>query len=310
MNASLPWYMDESRFEGKLRSIPDETVRAHARFFVENGYVVIRESISQATCDEVLDSFRRVEAKHRKMFDSQKDGHGHYPRIVNLHLSLPVLTRLFHENHQALAVQDAMFESETSLYTSLFYERGSAQSIHRDTPYFCTQPRYRYFGMWVALEDVDLDNGPLEVIPRGHLLKELDVEAIALQHFERLDQVPNDSSKLWDHYQNGVVEQSRAQGLQALKVPVKRGDTILWHPQLPHGGAEIRDIRRTRFSLVMHTTPVGVPVYPHKVFFNPQMQVSDKAGWEYQACGTRRFARHSQVSFAHRVDLNPDQLSL
>ena len=31
-------------------------------------------------------------------------------------------------------------KARTSLYTSLFYETGSEQPIHRDTPLFCTRP--------------------------------------------------------------------------------------------------------------------------------------------------------------------------
>jgi hypothetical protein len=34
-------------------------------------------------------------------------------------------------------------------------------------------------------------------------------------------------------------------------------------------------------SLVMHTTPLGVPVYDHNVFFNPSRAFNDKAPWGY-----------------------------
>ncbi len=93
---------------------------------------------------------------------------------------MPSLLKLFTENKAALEFQDLLYQQETVLYTSLFYERGSAQDLHRDTPYFSTRPEYRYFGMWVALEDVDAQNGPLMVAPGGHLLDELDREAMAL----------------------------------------------------------------------------------------------------------------------------------
>ena len=81
---------------------------------------------------------------------------------------------------------------------------------------------------------------------------------------------------------------------------MNKGDTIIWHPQAPHGGAEILDLKRTRYSLVMHTTPLGVPVYHHNVFFYPSRPASDKAPWQYVEQSGRRYADFRDVSFGHQ----------
>jgi ectoine hydroxylase-related dioxygenase (phytanoyl-CoA dioxygenase family) len=185
------------------------------------------------------------------------------------------------------------------LYTSLFYERGSAQEVHRDTPVFVTRPEYRYFGTWVALEDTDPDNGPLVVVRGGHLLPEIDREGIARSFCANLDDVPALSNDMWVSYQHEVAAQCARAGLGTDPVCAKMGDTIIWHPQAPHGGAPIRDLRRTRFSLVMHSTPLGVPVYRQDVFFNPSKPVSDRAPWNYVSRGRRRYADFREISFGH-----------
>jgi len=100
-------------------------------------------------------------------------------------------------------------------------------------------------------------------------------------------------------YQRSVAAQCRSVGLASEPLCVQKGDTIIWHPQAPHGGAEIRDLTRTRYSLVMHTTPLGVPVYHQDVFFNPSKQVSDRAPWQYVYAGTRRYADFREISFGH-----------
>lgn len=95
--------------------------------------------------------------------------------------------------------------------------------------------------MWVALEDVDEDNGPVMVMESGHRLAELDREEIATKLFGAPDRTPAHSDELWVTYQNRVTEIGRELGVPVKTVPVKKGSTILWHPQLPHGGAPIRD---------------------------------------------------------------------
>ena len=80
-------------------------------------------------------------------------------RVVNLHLAVDAMTRLLTDN-PAIDVCDRFLGEPTTLYTSLYYERGSEQSLHRDTPVFCTSPGERYMGVWTALDAVDESNGP------------------------------------------------------------------------------------------------------------------------------------------------------
>jgi hypothetical protein len=38
----------------------------------------------------------------------------------------------------------------------------------------------------------------------------------------------------------------------------KKGDVLIWHGDLMHGGAPIQDFTRTRLSLIAHLMPLGV----------------------------------------------------
>jgi ectoine hydroxylase-related dioxygenase (phytanoyl-CoA dioxygenase family) len=297
---AVPWYMDEARIADKLRTVTDPELYQYAFVFLRDGYVVIPNSVAPEACDEILAEFRATEARNGHLFSPHLDSDGHYPRMINMHLAVPGLRRLFHENRMALALQDLLFGSETVLYTSLFYERGSGQDIHRDTPYFCTRPEYRYFGMWVALEDVDEANGPLMAFTGGHQIAEVDREAMATELFGSPDDAPAMSDLSWNAYQTRVADECRAANLELVTLPVSKGSTILWHPQLPHGGAPIADFSRTRFSLVMHTTPENTPVYYQDAFFNPNKPLPTAAGWSYLEDGGRRFADHGIVGFNHK----------
>lgn len=305
----LPWFMEHNARESLGRRECPPQIRPIVESFLDKGYAIIPGSLSADACDTLVERFRRFERDNADKLSPFIGADGHYPRLVNIHLAMTELFETFSRNPQALAVQDFLFDAETCLYTSLFYERGSAQPLHRDTPYFCTRPEYRYFGMWVALEDVDEDNGPLMALEGGHLIGELDRAAIAREVLGPGVPVPTDSQQLWDAYQAGVKRQGEALGLNVCTLPVKKGTTIIWHPQLPHGGAPIRDIKRTRFSFVMHTTPEGAPVYHHHAFFAPETPFPERAPWRYETRDGRKYARHPRVSFGHQVDYAPQELA-
>jgi phytanoyl-CoA hydroxylase len=280
----------------------DPLVKGHALEVIAKGYTVIRGAIPAELCRDTIAAFRRFEQANPTISGAHRDANGHLPRLVNLHCAMPELLPLFTRNTVWLAVEDLLFGAPTALYTSLFYEVGSQQPLHRDSPVFATRPEYLYFGSTVYLEPSDDGNGCLEVMQGGHLMPEIDREALALRRFGALDKIPGMDGDAWMEYQNTVVEAGRARRLTVKKLHAQAGDSLIWHPQLPHGGTPIRDAARTRFSLVMHTTPVGVPVYHQNVFFAPSLPFSDKPAWSYREVEGRQIAE-----FGHGVGFGNDR---
>lgn len=280
-------------------SSADATIKSHALDVVTKGYTVIKGAVPRPACDRAIAGFRAFERANEGIFAENRDPHGHYPRIINLHTVFRDLAPLFTRNKTWLAVQDLLFGAPTALYTSIFYETGSQQPLHRDTPVFSTRPEYLYFGNTIYLEPAGEENGCLEVLEGGHTLPELDREAMALRRYGSLEDIPSLDKDIWIEYQDTVTAQGLARGLQIKKLHVEAGDTLIWHPQLPHGGSPVKDSRRTRFSWVIHTTPVGVPVYHQNVFFNPKREFSTTPPWGYVDYDGRQIAdmRPNGVAF-------------
>jgi hypothetical protein len=280
----------------RTQSMPlDPVVQGHLDHLRNEGFAHISGGLPAGLVEATLASVKEVLARNAPIFGPHIDADGHYPRLINLHILHQPLLNLFSRNPIALAVQDAFFGEPSAIYTSLYFERGTAQPIHRDTPYFTTRPEYRYLGVWVALEDATEQNGCLQLVRRGHLVPELDRERIALEQFAKLDDVPPDSEALWDSYQAKVLASCLERGLTVERLPVRAGDVIIWHPQLPHGGCAIADISRTRHSFVMHVTPEGTPVYQQNVFFNPKKKVRDHASWSYGQHAGRKYVSDDHV---------------
>ena len=275
-------------------------IEEHYEQLMRDGVAVIRAGFDDDRIQRLREDFNRFVDLNSEIFEPHRDSDGHFPRIINLHLGFQNLMDLFCDNEVALGVQDKFFGATSSVYTTLYYERGSAQDIHRDSPYFCTRPEGNYLGVWVALEDAGEENGCLEVIKKGHLLPELNREELATKLFGSLNKVPAASDELWGLYQGELKQQYEQAGLAPELIRVNAGDTVIWHPQLPHGGSHINDINRTRHSLVMHVTPVGMPVYHQDVFFNPDKKVATRAPWKYGQYKNRQFAQHGQIEFGHQ----------
>ena len=291
------WLDQPGAVERAEREAPSTEIARHAIDLIERGYTVIPNCVPPDIREAAVAGFLRWRDSRREDVARARKGRGYLPRIVNLHLEVPEVLRLFTRCRRALAVQDFCFGYRTSLYSSLFYETGSQQSLHRDSPYFRTVPENFFFGMWVALEDVDLDNGPLFIMPRGHRVRAVDPHALGAAHRRSGLALPPICQDLWDSYQESVRTACRDRGLKERTLQVSRGDAVLWHPLAPHGGRPIVDPRRTRLSIVFHTTPEQVPVYQGDVFFDAEALPSSVPSWGYHEVDGRSVAAFDRVFF-------------
>ena len=150
-----------------------------------------------------------------------------------------------------------IFDAKTALNTSLTFEQGSEQDIHRDTPFFWSKPHSgEYVGVWFALEDVQDDAGPLRYIPGGHNIR-LNMEDV-FQGTDARDRFLRYNQRLHEEIANRQLEEKR--------LLISRGDVLIWHPELPHGGSAIKNPGTTRFSMVCHYMPDGAYVLSPGVF--------------------------------------------
>lgn len=271
------------------------------RDLVERGVAVIEGAVAASDCDRIVGEWNAFTADNAAYFDPLRNEHGLLRRVVNAHVACRALLPLFVANERVLRLADRFFDAETVLYTSLLYEEGSSQAIHRDSPYFATRPDGRYLGVWVALEDADASNGCLEVIRGGHAKPFVDPVDVARRYHPDPSTIPSSSQELWDDYQGRVEAACLESGLVRERVQVRKGDVIVWHPSLPHGGSTIGSPGRSRYSFVMHVVPRDTAVYHQDVFFDPDKVVPATMSWSYGESRGRRFIEHESIDVEHRA---------
>src|SRR6201999_276535 len=152
------------------------------------------------------------------------------------------------------------FRKEFTIVGSLYFEKGSTQDIHRDTPAFFTNPLNHFFGVWNALEDIKENSGELCYYRGGHnILPDADLYARKDINI--------------DNYFSAVENACQKAGLNRELFLPKKGDTLIWLPQLPQGGAPRLDKPLSRRSIVFHFIPNGVPIHGATDFFDSKKAV-------------------------------------
>lgn len=203
--------------------------------FAEVGYLIIDFKFSKLLLDEIV---THVSYLYRKQPCSEFGA----PRRVQDAWKSVNAVREVAVSSAVLSALKQLFGREPLPFQTLNFPVGTRQRSHSDTIHFNSIPRGFMAGVWVALEDIDRANGPLQYYPGSHKLPEY-----SMQDFNLKTGYSN-----YHKYEECIDRLIRDNGLVAEFGLVKRGEAIIWHPNLLHGGAEQLDPRRTRHSQVTH----------------------------------------------------------
>jgi len=140
-----------------------------------------------------------------------------------------------------------LYGREPFAFQTLNFPVGSNQPIHSDATHFHSHPAGFMAGVWVALEDVAEEAGPLVVCPGSHRLPYVSAADLGLTPEQiRAEAHPQ---RLFEAYWQ---EQLQHGGFEAKTLLAKRGDVLIWHANLLHGGAPVLDHQLSRWSQVSH----------------------------------------------------------
>jgi len=152
------------------------------------------------------------------------------------------LTRSLALDSRLTAILDILIDGPPMICNSLHFERGSQQDLHFDTYYMPPPPNSRLIVTSICLEDVHPDAGPVVYVRGSHKL-------------------PPHLGPRGNRTVIGQTELEEATSYARANLDVetdsetflgRRGDVLIWHEQLVHGGSPIVDHSRTRRSLVTH----------------------------------------------------------
>ncbi|MFN9546344.1 MAG: phytanoyl-CoA dioxygenase family protein [Cyanobacteriota bacterium] len=140
-----------------------------------------------------------------------------------------------------------LYGREPFAFQTLNFAVGSEQPYHSDAIHFHSYPLGFMCGVWIALQDVQMQSGPLIYYPGSHRLPYLSAESLHLEPQEVAAE-PHPQRFFQEHWHQAVQEWGYT---KQLFLP-KRGEVLIWHANLLHGGEAVKDRTSRRWSQVIH----------------------------------------------------------
>lgn len=225
------------------KNVPPETVEI-ARKLNEDGFAVI---------DFPDPDFNQLSAKIINTLNPQYDWDGwRSGKVPNLRIQdawkqMPEVGRIA-GNRQILKLLSDLYGRRAFPFQTLNFAVGTQQHFHSDSIHFSSCPERFMVGVWVALEDIDEENGPLVYYPGSHKLPIFTSEHIGVNPHRR-------AGEPYAHYGCYIKaweELVDVLGLKPLYFHARKGQALIWAANLLHGGAAQKNNRRSRYSQVTH----------------------------------------------------------
>jgi hypothetical protein len=159
-------------------------------------------------------------------------------------------------NQRLLDIISSLFGRQAFPFQTLNFAACTQQHAQSDIVHFNTVPERFMCGVWVALEEVDENNGPLLCYPGSHRWPTFLNEHIGVNSRHRLPQ--------GSHYQEYIRlwrELIEVNQVRPERILAKKGQAVIWLANLLHGNDKQHDLTRTRFSQVTHYFFEGCAYY-------------------------------------------------
>ncbi|MGB0864510.1 MAG: phytanoyl-CoA dioxygenase family protein [Saprospiraceae bacterium] len=258
----IPW-IDQPNAIQKVMKHPDfqtfsPDLQQKIIDFIENGYLILEgflnEKIVQNLNNSIEDVLRNKEADFnftgKKVMDAHK-----VSKEADDHFRNPELLKLL----------SFLLGKKVLPFQSINFREGSEQRAHSDSIHMTTEPEGYLIATWSALEDCHEGNGSLFYYPKSHRLPFVSCEDYNAGHSVWLlgkESYPNYEDKI-----DAVIKENQ---LEKKYFHAKKGDLLIWHANLLHGGSGITQKGTTRKSMVCHYYAEDVVCY-HELTQRPAL---------------------------------------
>jgi len=239
-DANLPW-IESPFFEEhlKAKNLTAEQLKL-VNDYHENGFIVVPGMLPQSLIEEVRNE------TEKKAFDPS------FPlkttrseaRVQDFwRVSAPVKDLTIYP--RILEILELLYGRPAVPFQTLSFRVGTQQRAHSDTIHFSSLPARYMCGVWVALEDITEDNGPVFYCPGSHRLTEYDFSQIR-------SSAETTSYENYVEYEDFIEKIVESNQFEKKAFLAKKGDILIWSSNIIHGGSPVKKEGATRWSQVSH----------------------------------------------------------
>ncbi|TCC44722.1 phytanoyl-CoA dioxygenase family protein [Kribbella capetownensis] len=217
-----------------------------AEIYRDEGIVQVPQVLSTAEVERIRTVFmEQVAADHSLAIDDGVPGDdplARYPRFVHPHRRPEVEAGKI---SLELMLDSRILDVVTTLIgpalgaQSMFYFKppgARGQALHQDNTFLRADPE-TCLAAWIAIDDVDAENGGLAVVPGSH----------------QTELVCPEPADLAESFTNAEVP--IPDGLRKVQTKMKAGDVLFFHGSVVHGSRPNSSPDRFRRALIFHYIP-------------------------------------------------------
>jgi ectoine hydroxylase-related dioxygenase (phytanoyl-CoA dioxygenase family) len=222
-------------------------LKKETKFFIKNGYLIIKNCISKKIVDKTLNDFKKIVSS--ESFKKNPD-YFHYnksPRVIEGWKKSKNIKNICF-NKKILKYLNLFYNKKPMPISTINFTLGTEQPLHSDYIHFGTVPEKFLAGAWVAFEKVGKDNGPLQIVPGSHKTRIVNFYDLNL----KIPKTTKELKKNYTIYENYLKELINIKKLKKKNIYMNKGDALIWAANLFHGGTKIKNQKKTRFSQVVH----------------------------------------------------------
>ncbi|MCJ7935875.1 MAG: phytanoyl-CoA dioxygenase family protein [Chryseobacterium sp.] len=128
----------------------------------DNGYMIIRNFLSPEDADKINDEIEKLMNDGTLTF--------RYGGKLMFAIHHSEILKNIGTDKNFTEFLSVLLDGQAKLFQSINFINGSQQKTHSDSIHMTTYPLGGLLGVWIALEDVDENNGALHYIPKSHKL--------------------------------------------------------------------------------------------------------------------------------------------
>jgi hypothetical protein len=235
-----------------------ESEASFARAWASDGFVVLERFFESARLDAAWTAYERALTTGEVVPDAPPTEADPLPgRTLNPHFRVPELAALLAES-SVVGLVAFLLGAEALPFQTIMGHKGSEQRAHSDAIHMTTYPLGYLAAAWIAFEDIGADAGPVMYYPGSHRLPYVfsDDVGISTEEFAERGYAP-----YHERYEPRIRALIEAHALEPRYFTPRKGDVLLWHANMLHGGSPRTRRSASRRALVCHYFARGCVTY-------------------------------------------------
>lgn len=255
-----PW-LDSIDAKQKLKNSPEfqkfsPEIQNQIVSWCDNGYMIWNDFFDEKTIDAINNEVAKLTTS------SEIDTDYTNKKFRDTHKYSSLIKQVISEK-RIIDILTFVLGKNVIPFQTMNFIWGSEQKTHSDTIHMSTHPLGYLAAIWIALEDISFDCGPLHYYPGSQKLP-----YVMSQDFNHSNNKLIIDEEYYHNYEKKIKQVVKTNNLEKKVFTAKKGDVLVWHANLLHGGEERKNDKLSRKSLVVHYFCEGVICY-HEITQRP-----------------------------------------